>query len=135
MVEECTTAALATPASSICAISVSTVDGEQLDYLRERQDLSLVAYSPLLGGQYEAAGHDSLAGRGPLTARRLAVLDAVAAELGASPGQVVLAWLAAQRSPRVIPLIGTTRVTRYREAAEAMELTLTGDQVARLDAA
>jgi aryl-alcohol dehydrogenase-like predicted oxidoreductase len=34
---------------------------------------------------------------GDAAARRLAVLDAVAAETGCQPGQVMLAWMAAQR--------------------------------------
>jgi aryl-alcohol dehydrogenase-like predicted oxidoreductase len=68
-------------------------------------------------------------------ARRLAALDAVAAETGYQPGQVVLAWLAAQRSPRVIPLIGTTKVARYQEAAQAMDLKLTAEQLTALDGA
>jgi aryl-alcohol dehydrogenase-like predicted oxidoreductase len=121
--------------------SVSIVDDEQLDYLRERPDLSLIAYSPLLKGLYDAPAADRArqsgmrpyAGDAP--ARRLAALDAVAAETGARPGQVVLAWLAAQRSPRVLPLIGTTKVTRYQEAAQALDLKLTAEQIAALDAA
>jgi aryl-alcohol dehydrogenase-like predicted oxidoreductase len=68
-------------------------------------------------------------------ARRLAGLDAVAAETGHTPGQVVLAWMAAQRSPRVIPLIGTTKVERYRDAAQALDLVLTSEQLRTLDAA
>ena len=84
----------------------SIVDAEQLDYLRERADLSLVAYSPLLKGLYDApaAGRPAHPGMAPYAgdaaARRLAVLDAVAAETGYQPGQVVLAWMAGQRSPR-----------------------------------
>jgi len=119
----------------------SIVDDEQLDYLRERTDLSLVAYSPVLQGLYDApagerADYDKLGPyAGEATTRRLAALDTVAAELGARPGQVVLAWLAAQHSPRVIPLIGTTRVARYEEAAAALDLKLTEDQLAALDAA
>jgi aryl-alcohol dehydrogenase-like predicted oxidoreductase len=121
--------------------SVSIVDGEQLDYLRERPDLSLVAYSPVLKGLYDAppAERPAHRGMGPYAgdaaARRLAALDAVAAQTGHQPGQVMLAWMAAQRAPRVIPLIGTTKVTRYREAAQALELELTADQLASLDAA
>jgi aryl-alcohol dehydrogenase-like predicted oxidoreductase len=72
---------------------------------------------------------------GDAAARRLAVLDAVAAETGCQPGQVMLAWMAAQRSPGVLPLIGTTRVTRYREAAQALNLELTAEQLTALDAA
>ncbi len=64
---------------------------------------------------------------------RLAVVDAIAAEIGVQPGQIVLAWLAAQISPRRFALIGTTQVDRYRQAARALELELTPDQLARLD--
>ena len=121
--------------------SGSIVDDEQLDYLRERTDLSLVAYSPLLQGIYDApaterTGFNKLgAYAGEAATRRLAAVDAVAAELGARAGQVVLAWLAAQHSPQVIPLIGTTRVDRYEEAAAALDLKLTEEQLAALDAA
>jgi aryl-alcohol dehydrogenase-like predicted oxidoreductase len=119
----------------------SIVDDEQLDYLRERPDLSLVAYSPLLKGLYDgpAAERPAHPGMEPYAgqaaARRLAALDAVAAETGGQPGQVVLAWMAAQRSPRVLPLIGTTKVSRYREAAQALELELTAEQLTALDGA
>jgi aryl-alcohol dehydrogenase-like predicted oxidoreductase len=119
----------------------SIVDDEQLDYLRERTDLSLIAYSPLLKGLYDAppaerqAHAAMLPYAGDAAARRLAGLDAVAAETGYQPGQVVLAWMAAQRSPRVIPLIGTTKVARYRDAAAALDLELTPEQRATLDAA
>ena len=119
----------------------SIVDAEQLDYLRERADLSLVAYSPLLKGLYdvpaaERPGHRGMEPyAGDAAARRLAVLDAVAAETGYLPGQVVLAWMAAQRSPRVLPLIGTTKVARYQEAAQALDLDLTAEQLAALNAA
>jgi aryl-alcohol dehydrogenase-like predicted oxidoreductase len=67
--------------------------------------------------------------------RRLAALDTVADQLGVRPGQVVLAWLAAQQSPQVVPLIGTTRVDRYEQAAAALDLKLDDEQLASLDAA
>ena len=104
---------------------------------------TLVAYSPLLQGLYDAPAAERArvvaeggytAGSAPGSARdRLAALDAVAADIGASPGQVVLAWLAARRSPSTIPLIGTTKVERYREAAVALDLRLTPEHLARLD--
>jgi aryl-alcohol dehydrogenase-like predicted oxidoreductase len=121
--------------------STSIVDDEQLDYVRERSDLSLVAYSPLLGGLYDTpAASRSEHGHmgsyaGDAATRRLAAVDQVAGELGVLPGQVVLAWLAAQSSPQVIPLIGTTQVERYRESAAALELKLSAEQLAALDAA
>ncbi len=120
---------------------VSLVTPEQLDYLRDRDgQLSLVAYSPLAKGLYdltETARDRGLASGGypSSSAGPLKALDAVAAELGVKPGQVVLAWMAAQRSPRVIPLIGSTRADRYREASAAMDLQLTDEQVTRLNEA
>jgi hypothetical protein len=36
--------------------SVSTVDGAQLDYRREHDDLTLVAYSPIAKGSYDRPG-------------------------------------------------------------------------------
>jgi aryl-alcohol dehydrogenase-like predicted oxidoreductase len=72
---------------------------------------------------------------GEAATRRLAAVDRVAAELGVTPGQVVMAWLAAQHSPRAVPIIGTTRVSRYEEAAAGHTLKLSDDQLATLDAA
>jgi aryl-alcohol dehydrogenase-like predicted oxidoreductase len=113
-------------------------DETQLDYLRGRPDLTLVAYSPLLHGLYDSPAEQRARmlteGRyaGDSATEQLAVLDAVAAEVGASAGQVVLAWMAARSSPSTIPLIGTTRVDRYREAAAALSLTLSAEQLSRL---
>ncbi len=119
----------------------SIVDDEQLDYLRERPDLTLIAYSPVLKGLYDAppaerAAHRAMAPyAGDAATRRLAALDTVAAETGFTPAQVVLAWQLAQRSPQMIPLIGTTKVARYAEAHSALNLELTPAQLAALDAA
>lgn len=115
-------------------------DEAQLGYLRGHPDLTLVAYSPLLKGLYDAPAGDRarLLAEGPYAGDqagdRLAVLDAVAAQTGATPGQVVLAWLGQRGSPSTIPLIGTTRADRYRQAAAALDLTLTPAQLARLHA-
>jgi aryl-alcohol dehydrogenase-like predicted oxidoreductase len=118
----------------------SIVDDEQLDYLAEHPDLTLVAYSPLLKGLYDAAPEDRGAMwnfapyAGDAARARLAAVDAMAADLGVLPSQVVLAWLLARTSPRVIPLVGTTRVRRYEEAAAALAIDLTPAQVSALDA-
>ena len=115
-------------------------DEGQLDYLRGRPDLTLVAYSPLLKGLYDepAERREQLLAEGRSDGGQamdeLVALDAVATETGATPGQVVLAWMTARRSPSTIPLIGTTRVDRYRQAAAALDLTLTPAQLTRLDA-
>ena len=114
---------------------LGTVSGDLLNYLRNEPGLALVAYSPLLGGAYtrrdkplgakfEHAG----------TAARLAALDGVAKETGATAGQVVLAWLMGGEIP-VIPLVGASSVAQLEESITAVDLELTAEQRARLDEA
>jgi aryl-alcohol dehydrogenase-like predicted oxidoreductase len=55
----------------------------------------------------------------------------VAAEVGATPAQVALAWVLAQGSD-VIPIPGTKRVRYVEENAAAVDIELTPEQVARL---
>jgi aryl-alcohol dehydrogenase-like predicted oxidoreductase len=70
-------------------------------------------------------------GRGPAV---LAALDEVAAETGATPAQVALAWLAAR--PAVTAPIASARTSgQLDELLGAMELDLTKAQLDRLDAA
>ncbi|MCX4662631.1 aldo/keto reductase [Streptomyces uncialis] len=56
---------------------------------------------------------------------------AVAAELGATATQVALAWLL-DRSPVVLPIPGTSRITHLEENVAAAGLTLDADQRRRL---
>jgi aryl-alcohol dehydrogenase-like predicted oxidoreductase len=51
----------------------------------------------------------------------------------ATPGQVALAWLLAQR-PWVVPIPGTRRTERIRENAAATKVALSADERADLDA-
>ncbi|KKJ93409.1 aldo/keto reductase [Micromonospora sp. HK10] len=113
---------------------VGFVGPDLASYLRAEPQLTLVAYSPLLKGAYAkperlGAGYD-----GPGTPARLAALRAVAAETGATPNQVVLAWLLGGEVP-AIPLVGFSSVAQLEESLAAVELELTGEQRARLDAA
>ena len=57
----------------------------------------------------------------------------VAAEVGASPQQVTLAWMLA-KGTRVIPIPGSSRPETAIASAAAADIALTSDQVARLDA-
>ena len=57
----------------------------------------------------------------------------VAAEVGATPQQVTLAWMLAKGS-RVIPIPGSSRPETAIASAAAADITLTPEQVARLDA-
>jgi aryl-alcohol dehydrogenase-like predicted oxidoreductase len=120
--------------------NASIVDDEQLDYLRDHDDVTLVAYSPILKGIYDdpakRAAHTVMQSyAGPDAEARLAVLTDVAAEVGATPNQLVLAWLMQQSSPRIAVLIGPRTLPQFESALPALDLKLTDDQLARLDAA
>jgi pyridoxine 4-dehydrogenase len=58
---------------------------------------------------------------------------AVAKELGATPSQVALAWLL-QKSPVILPIPGTKSVEHLTENLGAAQLTLSADDMAKLDA-
>jgi aryl-alcohol dehydrogenase-like predicted oxidoreductase len=60
-------------------------------------------------------------------------VDAVANELGATPGQVALAWLLAQGDD-VAPIPGTRRVANLEQNVAADAIELTDAQLAALDA-
>ena len=63
---------------------------------------------------------------------RLAVLAEVAQELGATPNQVVLAWLLGG-DPPVLPVLGVSSVSQLDECLGALDLVLTDEQRRRLD--
>ena len=107
------------------------LDDELVD-LAAVERLDVWAYTPLLSGAYdnqakpipEVFDH-------PGTTRRLAVLDDVAAELGATRGQVVLAWLA---SRGIHPMLGGSKPAQLDAAIAALALPLTEAQAVRLTA-
>ena len=65
--------------------------------------------------------------------RAVEEVKGIAAEVGATPGQVAIAWLLAQGDD-MAPIPGTKRVSRLEENVGADEVVLTDDQVARLTA-
>ncbi|HUR95144.1 MAG TPA: aldo/keto reductase [Gemmatimonadales bacterium] len=67
-------------------------------------------------------------------ARAAAVVGQVAAELGATPGQVALAWVL-QQGEDMIPIPGTKRRRYLEENVAAAELRLGAAHLARLEAA
>lgn len=105
-----------------------------LDYVRIR-GLRLLAYSPLLNGSYSRADRPIPEQyRGRDSEARLAALGSVAAELGATPNQVVLAWLM-HSEPAVIPLFGASSMAQLAENLGALEVRLGTEQMARLNQA
>jgi aryl-alcohol dehydrogenase-like predicted oxidoreductase len=113
---------------------VNLITEELADYAAA-EGLTLLAYSPLLKGVYARPGEAPPGGYAhPSNQARLAVLREVAAELGATPSQVVLAWLM-QGRPSTIPVIGASTVAQLDELLGAVDLRLDDDVRDRLDGA
>jgi aryl-alcohol dehydrogenase-like predicted oxidoreductase len=91
-------------------------DDELIDWLAD-QGIAYVPFFPL--GGFSPLQSDELSG--------------IAAEIGATPMQVALAWLL-QRSPNILLIPGTSSLAHLRENLAAAELELPGDVLARLEA-
>lgn len=121
-------------------IQTNWASPELLDYARstvaaDRPGLTVMAYSPLQQGVFtrdDKALRDGADHAG--SRERIAVLRAVAAEIGATPNQVALAWLLGGEVP-VIPVFGASSVAQLDEALGAADLVLDEETRARLDAA
>lgn len=62
------------------------------------------------------------------------LLTGIGVAKDASPAQIALAWLLAKK-PWIVPIPGTTKVERLEENLGATWVELTGDDLARIDAA
>ena len=115
----------------------------------EELGIGLVPYSPLgkgfLTGKIdESAKFDSTDFRSKLprfTPEALkanqAVVDLlgkIAKEKGATPAQIALAWLLAQK-PWIVPIPGTTKLSRLDENIGSLEIKLTADDLREINAA
>lgn len=101
----------------------------------ESHGISLVGYSVLLQGTF-TRGDKPLPAQfeGPDSDARLEALRSVAGHRGISPNQVVIAWLR-QSKPPILPIIAGSKVEQLRENIEALDLTLTPDEMDQLDTA
>ena len=126
-------------------VSRTAFEGELQDYCAV-ENIGVVPYyglaSGFLTGKYRSPEdfgksvrggrmRQYLDGTGPAV---LAALDGLAAESGATPAQVALAWLLAQDAV-VAPIASATGVAQLDELLPAMTLTLSADQLDRLAAA
>ncbi len=64
----------------------------------------------------------------------LAALEGIANEKGVTAAQLAIAWVAS-RGDNIVPLIGTKRRDRLAEALRALDLTLSADDLAAIEAA
>jgi aryl-alcohol dehydrogenase-like predicted oxidoreductase len=100
----------------------------------DRPPLTITAYSPLhQGGIARLDAPLPAALDHPTSHARRALLHETAAEIGATPVQVALAWLLGGEVP-VIPVIGVESVAQLDEAVDAVDLVLDRSVRERLDA-
>lgn len=105
---------------------------EMVDLCR-KTGLSLMAYSPLLGGIHGKQGaeippqYQSLA-----SSQKMASLRALASKTGSSPNQLVLAWML-HSSPMVIPLVTGSNEHQLKENLDAASIQLSQGDMAMLD--
>ncbi|RFA18210.1 oxidoreductase [Subtercola boreus] len=124
-------------------LGVSTVDTDQIVEARSIAPVVTVQNFYNIANREDDALIDTLAAEGiayvpyfPLggfTPLQSDTLGEVAAELGASPMAVALAWLL-QRSPNILLIPGTSSVAHLRENVAGAALVLPTSAVARLDA-
>jgi pyridoxine 4-dehydrogenase len=92
-----------------------------LDYC-EQAGLTFIPWSPL-GGSSRAKSLNRIEG-----------LATLAREKDISPQRLVVAWLMA-RSPCILPIPGSSRVTNIEDVLAAVDVTLTAEEVRRIDQA
>ena len=66
--------------------------------------------------------------------RAASAVRELAKQKGSTPGQIALAWLL-QKGPDIVPIPGTTRRTHLEDNVGAAAVSLSGEEMSRLDAA
>lgn len=89
-----------------------------LDYC-ERHGIGFIPWAPLGSGRL---------------AREGSILDTIARKHNAAPSQIALAW-ALKRSPVMLPIPGTSKVSHLEENVAAADVTLSDEEFAALDRA
>jgi len=119
----------------------------ELEPLCQREEIGVITYSSLasgfLTGKYRPDGALPASGRASGVQQKfmndrgwavLAAVESVAARLGATPGQVALAWIAG-RPGMTGPIASATTTEQLKDLAAGVDLRLDADAVATLDAA
>ncbi len=123
------------PGAGTFDITHPVANDDLMDYCRVKRDVIMLAYSPTLKGAYTRSDREiSTAYQGADTDTRLAALKKVAAVTGATPIQVVFAWMLAS-DPIVIPLLTAGTIEQMDENLGSLDVTLTAEQMEFLDTA
>ena len=117
--------------------------------LLEELGIGFVPFSPLGKGfltgaigaetQFDKSDFRNIVPRFSEEARRanqklVDVLSGIARDKGATPAQIALAWLLAQK-PWIVPIPGTTKTARLRENLGAADLVLSAEESQQIGAA
>jgi aryl-alcohol dehydrogenase-like predicted oxidoreductase len=117
--------------------------------LLEELGIGFVPYSPLGRGfltgkidestTFESSDFRNILPRFSAEARKanqtlVDLLKSIGERKKATPAQIALAWLLAQR-PWIVPIPGTTKLNRLEENIGAVEVELTADDLREIDAA
>ena len=96
---------------------------------------TMLTYTPLLRGAYVRKDRPIPSPYlGPDTDTRLAMLRKIAAEVGATANQVVLAWMM-HRQPPLIPVFSARNPKQMQENLGALAITLSSEQMTKLNEA
>lgn len=93
-------------------------DEEVLDYC-DREGIGFIPWFPLASGDLAKPG---------------GLVDAIAKAHDASPGQIALAWIL-KRSPNMLPIPGTSKVSHLEENIAAAQIELSDDEFQQLNQA
>jgi aryl-alcohol dehydrogenase-like predicted oxidoreductase len=108
---------------------------EDMKQFSKHHGMTLIGYSVLLQAAYTRDDREIPAQfAGPESDERLNALRMVASEVGATPNQVVIAWML-HSDPVILPLFGGSRPEHLQENLGALDVTLTGEQMKVLDTA
>jgi len=84
----------------------------------EKDGIAFIPWAPIAGGRMARSG---------------GTLDTLAAAHGATVGQLCIAWLL-HRSPVMLPIPGTSKVSHLEQNMDAAKLSLSEDEWAKLEA-
>jgi len=118
-----------------------------LQTICQQYQVAVLPYSPLangfLTGKYQRGQVQAAAGARASSVQRrydreeawraLAAVEQIAQECGSTPSAIALAWLLAQ-SAVTAPILGARSVEQLESCLQALTVTLTPEQLARLDA-
>jgi aryl-alcohol dehydrogenase-like predicted oxidoreductase len=113
----------------------------ELTPMAKHYGMTVTPWAPLAGGALTGKYQRGEKGRLPETSNRLnqrsvSIIEeviAIAKETGATPGNVALQWTR-QQAFESIPIVGATKLAQMEDNLQVLNLVLSADQMARLNA-